>query len=88
VLGVFLNGEATATRTWRNERITDDSFLLLFNAHHEDAAFLLPAAAYGAAWTHELCTYDDTIEQDEGEFPARSELVVRRRSMKVLRRIA
>ncbi|MDO8213062.1 glycogen debranching protein GlgX [Conexibacter sp. CPCC 206217] len=88
VLGVFLNGEATATRTIRNERILDDSFLLLFNAHHDDATFTLPAAAYGGAWTHELCTYEARIVPGEGRFEARSELLVRSRSLKVLRRIA
>ena len=88
VLGVFLNGEATATRTIRNERILDDSFLLLFNAHHDDATFTLPASAYGTAWTHELCTYEARIVPGEGRFEARSELLVRSRSLKVLRRIA
>ncbi len=88
VLGVFLNGEATATRTRRNERITDDSFLLLFNAHHEDATFVLPATAYGVAWTHELCTFDEAIRPGEDRLEARSELVVGCRSLKVLRRVA
>jgi glycogen operon protein len=32
------------------ERIEDDSFLLLFNAHYEDIEFRLPNARYGASW--------------------------------------
>ena len=31
------------------EPIEDDSFLLLFNAHHEDVTFTLPARRFGAA---------------------------------------
>ena len=55
-LGVFLNGEEIADRTPHGEPIVDDSFLLLFNAHHEDVTFTLPARRFGAAWAHELCT--------------------------------
>ena len=45
-LGVFLNGEEIAdARRARASRSLDDSFLLLFNAHHEDVEFTLPAAA-------------------------------------------
>ena len=35
-LEVFLNGDAITEPGPRGERIRDDSFLLLFNAHHED----------------------------------------------------
>jgi isoamylase len=34
-LGVFLNGEAIASRGPQGDRIRDDSFYVLFNAHHE-----------------------------------------------------
>ena len=37
------------TATPRGEPIVDDSFLLLFNAHHEDVDFLLPAGASAGA---------------------------------------
>ena len=47
VLGVFLNGQEIADRTPRGEPIEDDSFLLLFNAHHEDMTFTLPARRFG-----------------------------------------
>ena len=39
---VFLNGDAIAEPDARGERIIDDSFLLLFNAHHEAVDFALP----------------------------------------------
>jgi glycogen operon protein len=86
LLGVFLNGDAIADRTLQGEPLQDDSFVLLVNAHHEDATFVLPNATYGEAWTHELCTFDPAIEPGEGRFEARSEVVVPSRSIKVLKR--
>jgi len=43
-MGVFLNGQALARPDSRGEKITDDTFLLLFNAHHESLSFTLPAS--------------------------------------------
>jgi glycogen operon protein len=34
----------------RGERVTDDSFLLAFNAHWEDIEMTLPPAEYGKEW--------------------------------------
>ncbi|MET0386840.1 MAG: glycogen debranching protein GlgX [Polyangiales bacterium] len=50
VLGVFLNGEGIATPDDRGRRILDDSFYLMFNAHHERADFRLPKARWGKQW--------------------------------------
>jgi isoamylase len=41
-VGLFLNGEAIADRDRRGQRVTDDSFLLLFNAHHKRIKWTLP----------------------------------------------
>ncbi|MGO4754962.1 glycogen-debranching protein, partial [Streptomyces sp. 2MCAF27] len=41
-LTVFLNGSAISEPGPRGERITDDSFLLMFNAHHEPLDFTVP----------------------------------------------
>ncbi|MFJ7158981.1 glycogen debranching protein GlgX [Streptomyces sp. NPDC101118] len=48
-MGVFLNGEAISEPGPRGERITDDSFLLLFNASPDELEFTLPAG-HGAEW--------------------------------------
>ena len=57
---------STAARSRRPARaartIEDDSFLLLFNAHHEDRAFTLPRRRFGAQWALELSTADPTVE--------------------------
>ena len=41
-LGVFLGGEALQEVDERGRRVVDDSFLLLFNAHHDAIPFKLP----------------------------------------------
>ena len=69
VVGVFLNGEEIASPDSRGRQVLDESFLLLFNAHHEDHAFTLPDGAFGKAWTMVLNTADDDqrVEIDAGE---------------------
>jgi isoamylase len=46
-LGVFLGGESLHEVDERGRRVVDDSFLLLFNAHHDPIPFTLPD--YGAS---------------------------------------
>jgi glycogen operon protein len=50
VVGIFLNGEEIATPNRRGERIIDDSFILLFNAHHEPVEFILPETLWQGEW--------------------------------------
>jgi glycogen operon protein len=56
LLGMFLNGEQIAAPDEQGQRIVDDSFVVLFNAGHEDVEFTLPPRRFGAAWTCELRT--------------------------------
>ena len=46
-LGVFLNGDALPDPDPRGRRLRDDSFLLLFNAHHEDVTFVAAGQGVG-----------------------------------------
>ena len=59
---MFLNGEEIATPDQQGQRIVDDSFVLLFNANHEDARFTLPPRRFGDAWAVELRTDDPDAE--------------------------
>ena len=43
-------------RTTQGQRILDESFLLLFNAHHEDVTFTLPNRRFGERWALVLRT--------------------------------
>ncbi|GAB3214318.1 glycogen debranching protein GlgX [Marinactinospora thermotolerans] len=48
---VFLNGEGMTDLDPRGERVTDDSFLLCFNAHYGDVEVTIPDQDYGAEWS-------------------------------------
>ena len=61
----------------------DDSFLILFNAHHEEAVFTLPPRRFGTRWTLELSTSDDDAEARR---TAREEVTLESRSLCVFRR--
>ncbi|MDY3127631.1 MAG: glycogen debranching protein GlgX [Corynebacterium sp.] len=50
-LMVYLNGNAISELTRTGEEISDDSFILIFNAHHEDIEFTLPQKELGAKWS-------------------------------------
>ena len=41
-LGMLLSGDTIDVQTFEGEPIRDDTFLLLFNAHHEPIPFVLP----------------------------------------------
>jgi len=83
-LGMFLNGEELHETTSRGEPIADESFLLLFNAHHEPVTFQLPARRFGARWKLDLSTAEPHAE--ERSFAAREPVEVESRSLVVLRR--
>ena len=51
VVGVFLNGEEIASPDSRGRQVLDESFLLLFNGHHETCEFTTPDGEFGDAWT-------------------------------------
>jgi glycogen operon protein len=59
-LGVFLNGDALPDPDMRGQRVGDDSFLLLFNAHHEPVTFTVPGGRWGQLWVPELDTTGGT----------------------------
>jgi isoamylase len=85
-LAVFLNGEAIAEPTDRGEPIVDDSFLLLFNAHHEDMAFTVPKEIYGERWEVVIDTAAPIVD-DRPSARAGEPVSVEARSILVLRRV-
>jgi glycogen operon protein len=85
-LGLFLNGREITTPGPQGEDIEDDSFLILFNAHHTDRVFLLPRRRFGAQWLLELSTADPAAEPGSFRVGARSAVSVISRSLLVLKR--
>src|SRR5580698_1103998 len=49
-VAVYLNGLGIPDLDARGQRVTDDSFFLCFNAHHEPIEFTLPPQEFGQAW--------------------------------------
>jgi glycogen operon protein len=86
-VAVFLNGDGIPDRNVRGERVTGDSFIMIFNAHDGSIDFTLPTAEYGAKWEVVLDTA--TPQQAEPALAAaKSAITVEARSLAVLRRVA
>jgi isoamylase len=81
-VALYLDGEAITEPDARGERITDDSFLLVFNAHFEPLEFFMPDI--GEHWIRVLDTADSF---NEGDTPsAGTPATVEARSIAVFRR--
>jgi glycogen operon protein len=82
-IGVFYNGHGIQEQDSRGRRITDDSFLLAFNAHDDHVDFLLPAEEYSPFWDVVV----DTADQADTDQPlkAGSVLKLAAKSLVVLR---
>jgi glycogen operon protein len=85
-VGVFLNGAELADRTPHGEPVLDDSFVLLFNASHEPAEFVLPPRRFGLRWVLELSTAEPDAEPVR--YGVREQVTLESRSLLVLRREA
>ena len=48
-VAVYLNGQGIPGLDQRGHRVTGDSFVVCFNAHHEPIQFTLPPKEFGAA---------------------------------------
>ena len=86
-LMVFLNGEAITEPDVYGERIVDDSFLVLFNGHHEDVEFTVPARTYGDRWSMIACTDPEVpVDDADGVLTAGEKISATARSVLVLGR--
>jgi len=86
-IGIFLNGEEIATPGRRGERIIDDSFILLFNAHHEATEFTLPETLWQGEWRTVMDTAQPRFLQRGRHYGAEAPTVpVAGRTLVVLQR--
>ena len=83
-LGVALSGAVIDEVTERGQRVKDENFLLLMNAHFEEIHFTLPAPPLGAGWIALI----DTSCQISGDanrfFVGRSSYPLQARSLALL----
>jgi len=86
-LGVFLNGEGIDSPDVRGERVVDQSFYVLFNAHYEPLPFILPKGDWGKEWIVVLDTNKPLPEEEEQLYKSGDEIPVESRSVKLLRRV-
>ncbi|MGH3763630.1 MAG: glycogen debranching protein GlgX [Pseudonocardiaceae bacterium] len=87
-IGIFLNGRGIPERDALGERIVDNSFLLLINAHHRPIAFTLPDATYGGSWEIVVDSSDPLLanaRRRQRDAVAGGRLRVQARAMIVLR---
>jgi isoamylase len=82
-IGMYLNGDGIAGAGPTGEPITDDHFLLWFNAGHEEVEVTLPPEEYAAAWDVVIDT--GGAVGDPGEHAAGSRVTMASRSVVVLR---
>jgi isoamylase len=87
-LGIYFNGHGIHWPGPEGERIVDDNFYVVFNAHHESLEYKLPQEKYGKTWikvldTHE-CMIDDT-EQAEQRFAAGESIMIEARSVMIFK---
>ncbi len=83
-LAIYLNGLGLRSTGPEGEKITDDSFYIMLNAHHEPLDFQLPAEAYGDKWEVVLDTASDAGQGDTHSYPAGSIMKIGGRSVVVL----
>ncbi|HYZ29757.1 MAG TPA: hypothetical protein VE570_11910, partial [Thermoleophilaceae bacterium] len=86
-VGMFLNGQEIAGPGPHGEKVEDDSFLMLFNAYHEDVTFTLPTRRFGATWELVLTTADPAMEEGGFSAGARTQVSVMARSVMLLKRL-
>jgi glycogen operon protein len=84
-LGVFLNGRGLRAVGPRGEHIMDDSFYIIFNAHHESLPFTLPPQKFGRNWIKLLDTSQNYLEEKGETFVAGDVIKVEGRSVVVLK---
>ncbi len=83
-VGVFLNGQSIAPSDQFGRRVSGDSFLLLFNAGHEDVRWKMPPRSWGGSWAIEL---DTAAPEGRPRSAAAGRTILRpARSVAVLRR--
>lgn len=84
-LGVYLNGDGIRCVNYDGEKITDDSFYIIFNAHEGPLDYVLPHDKGGHAWHKAIDTSDGFIGEGEEGFAEGSKITVQGRSVLVMK---
>ena len=85
-LGMFINGEVLPDPGPQGETLSDDSFLILFNADPSSLAFTLPGGEWGDVWEAVIDTNQPTMEEGSIVYKSGEDVPVESHSVIVLRR--
>jgi isoamylase len=70
------------------ERVLDDIFFIIFNAHHDSISFGLPEKKWGERWTKIMDTSGPGFLSDEEDmFSAGESIMINSRSAVLLRMV-
>jgi isoamylase len=90
-LGVYLAGSALTEIDARGQRVVDDDFVVLFNAHHDSVPFRLPTKTLAPHGDGRWLAIVDTARDDglapDGIFDAESTYPLEGRSLVLLMRV-
>jgi len=87
-LGLLLDGDVIEEQDERGRPISDDTFLLLLNAHHQTIEFTLPKQIGITRWTVDLDTTYSTGKRSDGRYFHSGETYpLKARSTVLLRRL-
>jgi glycogen operon protein len=84
-IGVFLDGDQIPSPGPQGQRISDDSFLLFFNAHYEMIEFTLPTGLCDREWSVVIDSKEPRFIQEEKIYKDSDVVPVAARSLVVLR---
>lgn len=87
-LGIVLAGDAIEETDARGNRIVDDTFLLLLNAHHEAIPFLLPSSEGNVSWSVVLNTHVGGVVIPASTVTSSEPFTIEPRSMALLCRLS
>ncbi|MGQ0601005.1 MAG: glycogen debranching protein GlgX [Anaerolineales bacterium] len=86
-LAVFLNGHGIRGLDEKGQRLTDQSFYLLFNAHHSSLTFTLPASDWLLRWEKVLDTSEATPTPEPALYSAEDDVTLEGRTLAVFRHV-
>ena len=87
-VAVYLNGHGIPDLDPRGQRVTDDSFVVCFNAHHEPIEFTVPPSEFGNSWQPVIDTAAAADNETAEPVAAEATLKVGARAIVVLQAIS
>jgi isoamylase len=89
-MAVYYNGQGIRSTDERGQRVTDDTFYLIFNAHHEPIDFQLPRGTWSENWVKVLDTQESIIDEkgiNRRQYLGGEKIPVEGRSVVVLKHV-